>query len=83
MFILPMLGRSSRFFDAGYTVPKYKLDVSGATLFSRVLSSFLEYFESDKFTFIVRKDFNDAEWVSVEVQKLGILNLKMRKDFEF
>ena len=77
MFILPMLGRSSRFFDAGYTVPKYKLDVSGATLFSRVLSSFLEYFESDKFTFIVRKDFNDAEWVSVEVQKLGILNFSV------
>ena len=77
MFILPMLGRSSRFFDAGYTVPKYKLDVRGASLFSRVLSSFLEYFESDKFMFIVRSDFKDAEWVSVEAQNLGILNFSV------
>lgn len=77
MFVLPMLGRSSRFFDAGYTVPKYKLDVCGASLFSRVLSSFLEYFESDKFTFIVRSDFKDAEWVSAEAENLGILNFSV------
>ena len=72
-----MLGSSSRFFDAGYTVAKYKLDVRGVILFCRVLNSFRAYFESDSFTFIVRKDFNDADWVSVEAQKLGVLNFEV------
>lgn len=33
MFIIPMAGLSSRFFKAGYTKPKYQLDLNGETVF--------------------------------------------------
>ena len=29
MIVIPMAGRSQRFFDAGYTAPKYMLDLHG------------------------------------------------------
>jgi hypothetical protein len=54
VFIIPMLGKSSRFFEAGYDVPKYKLLVEGDPLFVKVVSSFKEYFSSDLFVFVVR-----------------------------
>lgn len=73
MFVLPMLGKSKRFFDAGYDMPKYKLDLTGLPVFSRVLMSFEKYFQTDQFTFIVRQDSQDCEWVKRQAAGLGIL----------
>jgi hypothetical protein len=72
-----MLGRSSRFFDAGYDVPKYKLLIGGEPLFVKVVKSFEEYFSSDLFVFVVRKDFNDAKWVTEHAQGLCIKEYKV------
>ncbi|HGG7172902.1 TPA: capsular biosynthesis protein, partial [Escherichia coli] len=33
MFVITMAGLSSRFFNAGYTVPKYQLPLHGQTVF--------------------------------------------------
>ena len=35
-----MAGLSSRFFKAGYTAPKYMLDLKGQTFFAHALRSF-------------------------------------------
>lgn len=37
--VMPMAGESSRFFDAGYDVPKYMLEAKGKTLFEYSLES--------------------------------------------
>lgn len=76
MFVFPMLGLSSRFFDAGFQQPKYKLNIWGETVFSQSVKSFSRYFSTDKFLFIVRADYNASDFVKIECEKLGI------KDYE-
>lgn len=63
MIIVPMAGRSSRFFDAGYKVPKYELDLNGKSVLDWVVGSFSDYFDTEHFLFIVREDFNGADFV--------------------
>ena len=45
-FIIPMLGRSSRFFNEGYSVPKYQLQLSDKSTFFHAISSFEKYFKT-------------------------------------
>lgn len=77
MIIIPMLGRSSRFFNAGYSVPKYQLPLGGETVFSRSLRSFERQFRSTPFLFLVRADHNAMNFVSSEVQRLGIRDYRL------
>ena len=70
-----MLGKSSRFYEAGFDIPKYKLDIHGESLFCRVINSFSKYFDNDKFIFLIRSDFEDREWI-----ELNLRNMKL-KDF--
>ena len=77
MIVIPMAGLSSRFFKAGYTIPKYQLPLWNENVFSWVMKSFKKYFESDEFLFIVRKDFNTPEFVKNEAEKLGIKEYKI------
>ena len=37
--IIPMAGESSRFFNAGYTVPKYMLPLGSETVFDKAIKS--------------------------------------------
>ncbi len=67
-----MAGLSSRFFKAGYEVPKYQLDLCGKTVFARSLESFKAYFESDLFVIILRDVYDTKAFVEKEIQKLGI-----------
>lgn len=77
MIIIPMAGLSSRFFKAGYDLPKYQLELpNNQTVFEWALTSFEHYFTTDKFIFIVRDVFNTPNFVQKKVEKLGI------KDFE-
>ena len=41
MIVIPMLGKSSRFFDAGYERPKYQLPLGDGTVFSESVKSLL------------------------------------------
>jgi len=67
-----MVGLSSRFFKAGYAVPKYQLDLNGASLFRWVVSSFSPYFESEQFLFICRPDYDTPHFVEEELKLLGV-----------
>ncbi|NWC84183.1 capsular biosynthesis protein [Pseudomonas putida] len=77
MFIITMAGLSSRFFDAGYTVPKYQLELNGNTVFARSVLSFKKYFKTDKFVFVIRNIFDTATFVANEATQLGILDYEI------
>lgn len=76
MFIIPMAGLSSRFFKAGYTKPKYQLDLNGESVFAWSVRSFEKYFSTDKFIFIYRDVYDTKTFLEREVENLGI------KDYE-
>jgi dTDP-glucose pyrophosphorylase len=77
MIVIPMLGKSSRFFDSGYSLPKYQLPIGSKTLFERSVRSFESLFFSIPFVFLVRSDFGAKEFVSSELQKLGIKDFRV------
>ncbi len=79
MIIIPMAGKSSRFFDAGYTLPKYKLPLSGKTVFTEAICSFKKYFNSDFFLFITRSDYGVQDFVNKECLSLGVNNFEIVK----
>lgn len=72
-----MAGLSSRFFKAGYTQPKYKLELSGTSVFSHSILSFKRYFESEVFVFVVRNVYDTPAFVETEARKLGIADFKI------
>jgi hypothetical protein len=74
MFVFPMLGRSSRFFNAGYTLPKYKLPLGadGQIVFDHVLGSFRRYFDTDLFVLLCRADTNDRAFLIERMHGLGV-----------
>jgi len=72
MIVIPMAGESSRFFKEGYDVPKYKLPLWNRTVFDWVLLSFKRFFATEHFRFIVRRSFDDDNFVSSHVEQLGI-----------
>ncbi|MNJ23658.1 hypothetical protein D3C77_180480 [compost metagenome] len=69
-----MAGLSSRFFKAGYTQPKYKLTIQGESVFSLATKSFIKYFDTDLFVFVVRDIYDSKQFIKDEIKKLGISN---------
>jgi hypothetical protein len=78
MIVIPMLGRSSRFFDAGYAIPKYQLPLGHETVFARAVRSFERQFASHEFVFLVRADHDAAAFVAREVTRLGIRRFRVQ-----
>jgi len=68
-----MAGKSSRFYKAGYKVPKYALKIEGMTVFELALNSFKNYFDDDYFVFVVRRDSFSVNFVQKHVCRLGIV----------
>jgi hypothetical protein len=77
MIVIPMVGKSSRFFNAGYMRPKYELKVEGVSVFYHAVNSFRKYFESDFFLFLVRNDFGAENFVRQEIALLGIKTFRI------
>lgn len=77
MIVIPMAGFSSRFFNAGYTVPKYMLDLNDQTIFEWSLSSFKAYYEKDLFLFIIFDYYDTYNFVEARIKKLGIANYRI------
>lgn len=79
MFVFPMLGRSSRFFNAGYTLPKYKLPLGkeGHVVFDHVMSAFKRYFDSDLFVLMCRADTHDQTFLIERMHALGVRRFKV------
>lgn len=74
MIVLPMAGLSSRFFKAGYTKPKYMLDLHGQTVFAHALNSFRDYFGKEHIVIICRADYDTPDFVRAECAKAGLSN---------
>lgn len=77
MIVFPMLGRSSRFFNVGYTVPKYQLPLWGEHVFSHCVKTFEQYFLTDPFVFLVRGDYAARSFVAREASRLGIMDFRI------
>jgi dTDP-glucose pyrophosphorylase len=77
MIVIPMLGKSSRFFDSGYSLPKYQLPIGSKTLFELSVRSFESVFLTIPFIFLVRSDFGAKEFVSCELEKLDIKDFRV------
>jgi hypothetical protein len=77
MFVISMAGLSSRFFDAGYSQPKYALEAFGETLFSHSMRSFQAYFNQTPFLFVTLEEFDAADFVRSECRSLGIANARV------
>lgn len=69
--VITMAGLGSRFRKAGYTIPKYQIEVKGHTLFYWSLLSLTEC-ESRDYIFIVRKEDNASAFILQECNDLGI-----------
>lgn len=83
MIIIPMLGKSSRFFKNGYDLPKYQLPLGGETMFAQSVRSFERHFTDKPFLFLVRNDFGARSFVSSEAARLGIVDYRVIEfDFE-
>lgn len=69
--VITMAGLGLRFREAGYTVPKYQIEVRGKTLFEWSMSS-LENFFDETFIFLVRRKDNATDFIKSSCAKLGI-----------
>lgn len=69
--VITMAGLGSRFRKAGYTVPKYQIEVKGHTLFYWSMLSLAEC-ESRDYIFIVRKEDDASDFILRECELLGI-----------
>lgn len=72
MFVIPMAGMSSRFTKAGYTKPKYMLELKGSPLFDYCITSFKAYFKTDAFLFIARSEAETEYFIKERCAELGI-----------
>ncbi|WP_026879237.1 glycosyltransferase family 2 protein [Ignatzschineria larvae DSM 13226] len=77
MIVIPMAGLSSRFFRAGYTLPKYQLPLGNETVFTWAVRSFARYFTADCFVFIYRDIYDTKAFIEAEVLRLGIQDYRL------
>lgn len=74
MFLIPMMGKSSRFISAGYAIPKFMLPIGNSNLFSKAVASFKEYFADELFVFTIPNDDSLSAWIINQVNTLGVAN---------
>lgn len=76
MIIFPMAGRSSRFFKAGFTRPKYMLPLGssygGVSVFRACVSSFKAYFGQETFVFVHLDDKGVRDFLEAELKAVGV-----------
>lgn len=65
-----MAGLSSRFAQAGYSLPKYMLEARGKSVFRHAVESFAAYFDSEPFLFVART--GTAAFVQGECRAMGV-----------
>jgi hypothetical protein len=77
MIVIPMLGKSSRFKNAGYAIPKFQLPLGGDTVFTHSVKSFERYFKNVPFVFLVRSDNDSANFVAQELARMEIKDYRI------
>ena len=75
--IITMAGLGSRFKKAGYTVPKYMIEVKGKNLFQWSMLSLADFNsqENVKYIFVVRREDNTRGFIQEETHKMGLNNV--------
>lgn len=71
--VITMAGAGSRFYKAGYTVPKYQIVAHGQTLFAWSMRSLTGY-GACRYFFLVRAEDNCADFIARECTALGIFD---------
>lgn len=71
--VITMAGRGSRFYDAGYKVPKYEIKAHGRSLFEWSMSSLNSFLAQEhRLVFVCLEENNSAEFVRSQCEKLGL-----------
>lgn len=71
--VITMAGLGKRFWEAGYKVPKYMVEVGGKTLFEWSMISLESYrAAAGRYIFIVRKEDNSSEFIKNSCKKMGL-----------
>jgi hypothetical protein len=75
VIVIPMAGRSKRFYDAGYDRPKFQLELNGKSVFAHAVASFRAAFATTPFLFIAAAE---AEaFVRAEARALGVARFEV------
>jgi len=70
--VVTMAGRGSRFYEAGYTVPKYEIEVHGRSLFDWSMRSLENLISSDsRLIFVCLAENHSAPYVQMRCESLG------------
>jgi len=77
MICIPMAGKSTRFYSAGYTKPKFQLEFGKVSLFRLSVLSFIDYFDSETFLFVLNRKSNSLDFVKNELKMLQIKSYKV------
>lgn len=76
--VITMAGVGSRFRNAGYTVPKYEINVNGKSLFEWSLDSLKGYKDHvEKIIFVVRQEDNAQNFIKSKCTVYGYSNIKI------
>ncbi len=74
--IITMAGAGSRFYKAGYNVPKFMIEAKGKTLFEWSMDSLEDYnMYVDKYVFVVKKEDNANEFITEKCRDRGIKDI--------
>ena len=76
--VITMAGRGSRFYNAGFTVPKYEIIAHDRSLFTWSLTSLKNFLDLDsRIIFICLKENKCSDFVSRQARDLGLLNFQI------
>lgn len=67
-----MAGRSQRFYSAGYTQPKYRLEAHGRTVFEHAVASFEAVFNQERLVFVALEEDKAEGFIREKCGKLSI-----------
>lgn len=71
--IITMAGASRRFRIAGYTMPKYEIEVRGRTLFAWSMTSLARFAEAGwRFVFVAQREAGAGAFIEREAGRLGL-----------
>ncbi|WP_066333915.1 glycosyltransferase family 2 protein [Azohydromonas lata] len=71
--VITMAGRGSRFYEAGYTVPKYEIEAHGRTLFDWSMLSLRDFLDADsRVIFVCLAENRSRDFVLRRCEALGL-----------
>lgn len=74
--VITMAGRGSRFYEAGYTVPKYAIEAHGRTLFEWSMRSLANFIDADsRIVFVCLKANDSAAFLQAQCAALGLRDI--------